>query len=268
MSRWWSISTRRSAFRNDGSGGESHAGPPADTLKTSAEWLRDALGYGCGDPSLLDAALTHRSAGGPNNERLEFLGDAVLNCVVARLVYREYPSSPEGELSRFRASLVSGESLAVIAAELGLGDHLKMGSGELKSGGFRRKSILADGFEALLGAIYLDGGFDAVADVIERQFLPRLDRLPTAAELKDPKTRLQEALQARSLPLPVYAVESISGEAHNQHFKVSCRAETLGLKADGEGASRRGAEQEAAQKVLEQLGEALQQLPKRPGESK
>ncbi len=237
-------------------------------MKTPAEWLQDALGYRCGDPSLLDAALTHRSAGGPNNERLEFLGDAVLNCVVARLVYREYPSAPEGELSRFRASLVSGESLAVIAAELGLGDHLKMGSGELKSGGFRRKSILADGFEALLGAIYLDGGFDAVAQVIERQFLPRLDRLPTAAELKDPKTRLQEALQARSLPLPVYAVESISGEAHNQHFLVSCRAELLGLRAEGEGASRRGAEQEAALKVLEQLGDALKQLTKRPGESK
>lgn len=237
-------------------------------MKTPAEWLQHALGYRCGDPSLLEAALTHRSAGGPNNERLEFLGDAVLNCVVARLVYREYPAAPEGELSRFRASLVSGESLAVIAAELGLGDHLKMGSGELKSGGFRRKSILADGFEALLGAIYLDGGFDAAAQVIERQFLPRLDRLPTAAELKDPKTRLQEALQARSLPLPVYAVESITGEAHNQHFLVSCRAESLGLKAEGEGASRRGAEQEAALKVLEQLGDALKLLTKRPGESK
>jgi ribonuclease III len=229
-------------------------------MKTSAEWLQDALGYSVGDPSLLEAALTHRSAGGPNNERLEFLGDAVLNCVVARLVYKEFPAAPEGELSRFRASLVSGESLAVIAAELGLGDHLKMGSGELKSGGFRRKSILADGFEALLGAIYLDGGFDAVTRVIDAVFGPRLDRLPTAAELKDPKTRLQETLQARGMPLPLYTVESISGEAHNQRFRVSCRAEALRLQADGEGPSRRSAEQEAAQKVIDQIGEPERQV--------
>ncbi len=224
-------------------------------MKTSGEWLECALGYTFQDPDLLAAALTHRSAGGPNNERLEFLGDAVLNCVVAQLVFREFATAPEGELSRFRASLVSGESLAVIAAELGLGDRLKMGSGELKSGGFRRKSMLADGFEALLGAIYLDGSFDAAARVIETLFLPRLDRLPTAAELKDPKTRLQEALQARGVALPLYAIESIAGEAHNQLFRVSCRVESLGLKAEGEGPGRRRAEQEAAQKILEQLGE-------------
>ena len=222
-------------------------------MKTPAEWLSGTLGYTCGDSALLEAALTHRSADGPNYERLEFLGDAVLNCVIARLVYNEFREAPEGELSRFRASLVSGESLAIIAAELGLGDYLKMGSGELKSGGFRRKSILADGFEALLGAIYLDGGFDAVARVIEAVFLPRLDRLPTAAELKDPKTRLQETLQARGMPLPLYTVESITGEAHNQHFRVSCLASTLGLQADGEGSSRRSAEQAAAQKVIDQI---------------
>lgn len=235
-------------------------------MKTETEWVLQTLGYRLRDAALLESALTHRSAGGRNNERLEFLGDAVLNCVVARLVYREFPASPEGELSRFRASLVSGESLAVIAAELGLGEYLKLGSGELKSGGFRRKSILADGFEALLGAIYLDGGFEAAADVIERQFMPRLDRLPTAAELKDPKTRLQEALQARSLPLPVYAVESITGEPHLQHFSVSCRVESLGLKAEGEGSSRRGAEQEAAMKVLDQM-EGAAKSAKRPGET-
>ncbi len=230
--------------------------PQANSLNTSAEWLRGSLGYSFADMALLEAALTHRSAGGPNNERLEFLGDAVLNCVVARLVYQEFAAAPEGELSRFRASLVSGESLAVIAAELGLGDRLKMGSGELKSGGFRRKSILADGLEALLGAIYLDGGFEAVSRVIEAVFLPRLDRLPTAAELKDPKTRLQETLQARGMALPLYTVESISGEAHNQRFRVSCRADTLGLTAEGEGQSRRYAEQEAAQRVLDQIGQA------------
>ena len=202
---------------------------------------------------MLDAALTHRSAGSPHNERLEFLGDAILNCVVAMLVYREFAAADEGDLSRFRASLVSGESLAVIAGELGLGDRLRMGSGELKSGGFRRKSILADGLEAVLGAIYLDGGFDAAAQVIERLFVPRLDKLPSAAELKDPKTRLQEALQAKGLALPTYAIEAIEGEAHRQHFRVSCAVAALKLKVEGEGASRRRAEQDSAQRMLEQL---------------
>jgi ribonuclease-3 len=210
-------------------------------LKTPTEWLRDALGYECRDAALLEAALTHRSAGGPNNERLEFLGDAVLNCVVAMLVFREFGAADEGDLSRFRASLVSGEALAVIAAEIELGDQLRLGSGELKSGGFRRKSILADTLEALFGAIYLDGGFDAAAGVIERLYGARLDRLPSAADLKDPKTRLQETLQARGLPLPVYAVESVSGEAHSQEFCVVCAVDALGLRTVGIGASRRRA---------------------------
>jgi ribonuclease-3 len=225
-------------------------------LKSAAEWLRDALGYECRDPTLLAAALTHRSAGGPNNERLEFLGDAVLNCVVAMLLFREFGAADEGDLSRFRASLVSGEALAVIATEIELGDQLRLGSGELKSGGFRRKSILADTLEALFGAIYLDGGFDAAADVIERMFSPRLDRLPSAADLKDPKTRLQEALQARGLPLPVYVVESVSGEAHSQMFQVACSVESLGLRTVGGGASRRRAEQAAAQLLLAEVLEA------------
>jgi ribonuclease-3 len=199
-------------------------------LKNAAAWLLEALDYECRDPALLEAALTHRSAGGPHNERLEFLGDAVLNCVVARMIFREFASADEGDLSRFRASLVSGEALAVIAAEVHLGDQLRLGSGELKSGGFRRKSILADTLEALFGAIYLDGGFEAAARVIERLFVPRLDRLPSAAELKDPKTRLQELLQSKGLPLPAYAVETVSGEAHNQSFEVSCSVEVLGLK--------------------------------------
>jgi ribonuclease-3 len=222
-------------------------------MKTLGDWLAGTLGYTFRDVALLEAALTHRSAGGPHNERLEFLGDAVLNCVVARLVFREFAEAPEGELSRFRASLVSGESLALIAAEIELGDRLRMGSGELKSGGFRRKSILADGFEALLGAIYLDGGYDAVARVIETLFVPRLDRLPAADQLKDPKTRLQEALQAQGLALPIYVIESVTGEAHNQLFQVSCRTEARGLKAFGSGTSRRAAEQEAAGRILVQL---------------
>jgi len=219
-------------------------------LNTAVEWAAARLGYRYRDAALLEAALTHRSAGGRHNERLEFLGDAVLNCVVAMLVFREFAEASEGDLSRFRASLVSGEALAVIAAEIGLGDHLRLGSGELKSGGFRRKSILADALEALFGAIYLDSGFEAAQRVIERLIVPRLDRLPTAAELKDPKTRLQETLQARGLPLPVYTVESITGEAHDQEFKVACAVDTLGLRTVGTGASRRRAEQAAAQELL------------------
>lgn len=215
--------------------------------------MRDTLGYECRDSALLEAALTHRSAGGAHNERLEFLGDAVLNCVVAMLVFREFAAADEGDLSRFRASLVSGEALAVIAAEIGLGEQLRLGSGELKSGGFRRKSILADGLEALFGAVYLDGGFAAAESVIERLYTPRMDRLPSAAELKDPKTRLQEALQAQGLPLPVYTVESIGGEAHNQSFEVSCAVNMLGLKTMARGPSRRRAEQAAAQLLLEAL---------------
>ena len=202
---------------------------------------------------MLEAALTHRSAGGPHNERLEFLGDAVLNCVVAKLVFTEFGAADEGDLSRFRASLVSGEALAVIASEINLGERVRLGSGELKSGGFRRKSILADTLEALFGAIYLDGGFAAAAHVIERLFIPRLDRLPTAAELKDPKTRLQEALQAQGLPLPTYAVDAITGEAHNQQFQVSCTVESRGLRTTAGGASRRRAEQAAAQLLLNEL---------------
>jgi ribonuclease-3 len=225
-------------------------------LKTAAEWLRDALGYECRDPALLEAALTHRSAGSQHNERLEFLGDAVLNCVVAMLVFREFGAADEGDLSRFRASLVSGEALAVIAVEINLGEQCRLGSGELKSGGFRRKSILADTLEALFGAIYLDGGFEAAANVLERLFIPRLDRLPSAADLKDPKTRLQETLQARGLPLPMYAVEFISGEAHSQQFHVACSVDVLGLKTVGSGASRRRAEQAAAELLLNMLAEA------------
>jgi ribonuclease III len=222
-------------------------------LKTPAAWVRDRLGYECRDPALIEAALTHRSAGGSHNERLEFLGDAVLNCVTAMLLFREFGNAAEGELSRFRASLVSGDALADIALELGLGEHLRLGSGELKSGGFRRKSILADALEALLGAICLDGGFDQAAGVIERLFGSRLDSLPSAAELKDPKTRLQEALQARGLPLPVYVVEAVDGEAHNQIFHVMCVVEALNVRERSSGASRRRAEQAAAQLVIDAL---------------
>ena len=220
-------------------------------MNDANQWLRETLGRECRDAALLDAALTHRSAAGINNERLEFLGDAVLNCVVAMMLYREFGAADEGDLSRFRASLVSGESLARIAAEIGLGEQLRLGSGELKSGGFRRKSILADALEALFGALYLDGGFEAAAQAIERLYAGRLDRLPTAAELKDPKTRLQEALQARGYPLPVYTVESVTGEPHDQTFHVSCCVEALDLLEQACGGSRCKAEQAAAAAVLE-----------------
>ena len=224
-------------------------------MKTTLEWLQDSFGYQCRDPALCEAALTHRSVGGAHNERLEFLGDAVLNCVVAMLLYREFADANEGELSRFRASLVSGDSLAAIAGELNLGQWVRLGSGELKSGGFRRKSILADALEAVFGAIYLDGGFDAAALVIERLFAPRLQRLPSAAELKDPKTRLQEALQARNLRLPEYSVAGVTGQQHAQRFRVRCLVPALGVEAVGEGGSRRAAEQQAAQLVIEALNQ-------------
>jgi ribonuclease-3 len=222
-------------------------------LQTAEAWLEARLGHRFRDPALLDVALTHRSAGTTNYERLEFLGDAVLNCVVAVLLFREFGVATEGELSRYRAALVSGNSLAEIATELGLGEQLRLGSGELKTGGFRRSSILADSLEALFGAIYLDAGFDEARRVIERLYAGRLDRMPSAGELKDPKTRLQEYLQGRGLALPSYSIESVAGEPHQQMFVASCEVAGLGLRACGEGSSRRKAEQEAAQQVLQSL---------------
>jgi ribonuclease-3 len=222
-------------------------------VKTLLQWLQDTFGYTCRDLTLFEAALTHRSAGSPHNERLEFLGDAVLNCVTASILYRSFSNADEGELSRYRATLVSGESLAAIAAGIDIGERLRLGAGELKSGGFRRKSILADTLEALLGAIYLDGGFAEAAAVIERMFAERVPLLPSAAQLKDPKTRLQEALQSRAVALPEYTVDKISGEPHAQHFVMRCVIPTLDLHAIGEGSSRRAAEQAAAEVVFEQL---------------
>jgi ribonuclease-3 len=222
-------------------------------LLTAAAWAEARLGYAFRDPALLDAALTHRSASKHNYERLEFLGDSVLNFTTAVLLYGAYPDADEGDLSRYRATLVSGSSLAVVAAGLGLGDQLRLGSGELKTGGFRRGSILADALEALFGAVYLDGGMAAAREVIGRLFADRLGQLPGAQELKDPKTRLQELLQSRGLPLPAYAVEEVSGEPHDQRFVASCDVAALDVRARGEGSSRRRAEQEAAQRVLERI---------------
>lgn len=213
-------------------------------------WLRGRLDYAPRDEALFRAALTHRSAPGPNNERLEFLGDAVLNLVVARHLFDAFPQATEGDLSRLRARVVSAEPLAQVAVSLGLGEALKLGTGELKTGGFRRESILADALEALFGALFLDGGLGAAEALITRLLGPRIASLPPPAALKDPKTRLQEYLQSRGLALPAYSVDAVEGEPHAQTFAVRCRVDELGLDAQGRGSSRRRAEQEAAERIL------------------
>jgi ribonuclease-3 len=218
-----------------------------------ARWLRERLAYEPRDLALFRAALTHRSATGPNNERLEFLGDAVLNLVIARHLYAGFPRATEGDLSRLRSRVVSREPLAEVAAGLSLGDTLQLGSGELKSGGFRRQSILADALEAVFGAIYLDGGLEAAATVIVQLFTTRIAALPEAETLKDAKTRLQEYLQSRSLSLPHYAVLKVEGEDHAQVFEMSCEVSALGLRVRGRGSSRRRAEQQAAERMLTQI---------------
>lgn len=218
--------------------------------------LENKLGYRFKDPAVFQQALTHRSAGPLHNERLEFLGDAVLGLVVSRWLYDKFPEAPEGDLSRLRARLVRKETLAGLARELELGSLLKVGPGEKASGGSRKDSMLADAVEALIGAFYLDGGF-AVAEAQVMQLLQsRLGRLGDAPpDTRDPKTRLQELLQAKGQDLPVYAVESMTGKAHARHFRVSCTVALLGQPGLGEGSSRRAAEQAAAAAVLESLQE-------------
>lgn len=204
------------------------------------------------NPDLAHLALTHRSAGKPNNERLEFLGDALLGVMVAELLFEAHPNASEGELSRLRAQLVNGQALAVIARELELGDRLKLGPGELKSGGFRRDSILADAFEALIAAVYLDDGYDACRQVVRRLFTPRVAEIKRSS--KDAKTRLQEWLQGRGLALPVYELIDSYGEDHAKIFDVSCAIEEPEpIRVDGRGGSRRSAEQDAAEAVLRRL---------------
>jgi ribonuclease-3 len=218
-----------------------------------AEWVERSFGHVFTAPALCYTALTHRSAGADQNERLEFLGDSILNCAVARLLYDAHPLADEGDLSRLRASLVSGESLAQIAADLGLGEYLRLGSGELKSGGFRRASILADALEAMLGAIFVDSGYEAAAAAVTRLVAAKLSGLPAAGVLKDPKTRLQELMQARGLALPTYTLTAVGGDPHSQTFTVMCEVPVFGVGAIGEGVSRRRAEQLAAAKVIELL---------------
>ncbi len=219
----------------------------------AAAWLERSLGYRFEDPRLLDEALTHRSAAGQSNERLEFLGDAVLDFVISHAVYTRRPDAPEGDLSRLRASLVNDRALAELAGELGIGEHLQLGSGEKKTGGHRRSSILADALEALFGAVYLDRGFAAAEQLIREVYAGRLAALPDSESLKDPKTRLQERLQADGLPLPDYAVTDVSGKPHRRRFAVVCRVPALELERAGEGGSRRAAEQAAATALLDAL---------------
>jgi ribonuclease-3 len=204
------------------------------------------------DPGLATLALTHRSAGKPNNERMEFLGDALLGALVAELLFEAHPHASEGELSRLRAQLVNGQALAVIGRELELGDDLKLGPGELKSGGFRRDSILADAFEALVAAVYFDDGYDACRQVVRRLFTPRVAEIKRSS--KDAKTRLQEWLQGRGLPLPIYELTDSYGEDHAKIFDVSCTIdEPEPIRVEGRGGSRRAAEQDAAETVLRRL---------------
>jgi len=217
--------------------------------------LETRLGYQFRNSEYLETALTHRSATKNHYERMEFLGDAVLNLVISSELYRRFPEASEGELSRLRAHLVKGDCLSSVATEFSLGDYLRLGSGELKSGGFRRKSILADVLESIIGAIYLDAGFNAAQEFILRVFETRIHNVGGVKELKDPKTRLQEYMQAKALALPSYEVVKTSGKAHNQTFEVSCSVSILDKPVYGTGSSRRKAEQAAAEQVLELLHE-------------
>ena len=215
--------------------------------------LQQALGYTFARSDLLTQALTHRSYGALNNERLEFLGDSILNCTVARALYDAFPELPEGSLSRLRANLVRQETLADIAFTLKLGESLRLGEGELKSGGFRRPSILADALESLFGAIFLDAGFEAAQRVVRGLFDPLVAKIDPRASGKDPKTELQEMLQSRRLPLPDYRLVGTQGEAHDQSFIVECVLAKPVLSTRGIGKSRRAAEQEAARQACTAL---------------
>lgn len=218
-------------------------------------WLAKTLSYEFTDATLLQQALTHRSSAGANNERLEFLGDAVLDFVISEAVYRTHAEASEGDLSKLRASLVKDTSLAGLAKGLGLGDHLILGGGERKSGGHRRDSILADALEALFGAVYLDAGFDAAVAVIQRVFGDRLENLPSLEDLRDPKTRLQEWLQGRGFDLPDYELLKVSGKAHRQQFEIRCSIKDGEHSSSGCGTTRRNAEQASALEMLKVLGE-------------
>ena len=215
--------------------------------------LRKILNYHFIDNSLLELALTHRSFQGENNERLEFLGDSILNFVIAELLFKKFNLLPEGDLSRLRSQLVKAATLSEIGILLQLGDYLILGEGELKSSGWRRPSILADSVEAIIGAVFMDGGINATTDLITNWFKERIDAIDPDDIQKDSKSILQELLQAKKIALPEYSVVAIEGEAHRQNFKISCSILKLGLSIEGEGTSRKIAEQSAAEEVLKNL---------------
>lgn len=224
-------------------------------MSLAIDRLYRRLGYRFANEDLLIQALTHRSHSRRNNERLEFLGDAILNCTIAQQLFARFPKAREGQLSRLRAHLVKGETLAELGREFELGECLRLGSGELKSGGFRRDSILADAVEAVIGAISLDSSMADAQGVIIRWYETRLSDINLSDNIKDSKTRLQELLQSRKASLPVYSVRAVNGEAHDQMFIVDCEVDGLDQPTVGEGNSRRIAEQEAARAALKALGE-------------
>ena len=212
--------------------------------------LQARLGHVFADARLLQEALTHRSFGQPNNERFEFLGDSILNCVIAIALFERFGELREGELSRVRASLVRQDALHRIALDLDLGDCLRLGEGELKSGGSRRPSILADAVEALFAAVFLDAGFAAAKAVVDRLYAPLLAEVDPLKPSKDPKTALQEWLQGRRIAVPTYSMVQVIGEAHAQEFEVACEIPKLGVRTLGRGPSRRIAEQQSAELAL------------------
>ncbi|KDD78362.1 ribonuclease III [Glaesserella parasuis] len=218
------------------------------------ELLQKKLGYQFANLDYLTQALTHRSAASKNNERLEFLGDSILNFAIGKALYEKFPKANEGELSRMRAALVKEQTLAVVARQFELGEYMKLGAGELKSGGYRRESILSDCVEAIIAAVYLDAGIDRAMERVHCWYQQLLNDMQLGEAQKDPKTRLQEYLQGRKLPLPTYEVIDIKGEAHNQTFKVSCKVEKVDEIFIGNGTSRRKAEQDAALQVIKVLG--------------
>lgn len=212
------------------------------------------LGHVFSQPQLLQRALTHRSYAPEHNERLEFLGDSILGCVIAKYLYSSYPHLSEGDLSRLRSNLVKEETLALLAQQINLGSQLLLGEGELKSGGFRRPSILADAMEALFGAVFMDAGFAAAEQAVLRFFVPYLEKVDVQTLGKDPKTLLQEYLQGKRIPLPSYSVIGTQGEAHAQLFQVECAVPSLNIATRGEGNSRRNAEQQAALAAYQIIG--------------
>ncbi|WP_323118642.1 ribonuclease III [Burkholderia alba] len=230
--------------------------------------LESRLRYEFRNAELLRQALTHRSHSATHNERLEFLGDSVLNCAVAALLFQRFSKLDEGDLSRVRANLVKQQSLYEIAQALNIADGLRLGEGELRSGGFRRPSILADAFEAIIGAVFLDGGFEAAQGVIKRLYVPILDHIDPRTLGKDAKTLLQEYLQGHKIALPTYTVVATHGAAHNQQFEVECTVPKLDVKVSGSGASRRAAEQAAAKKALDEVMAAAPMLAAKPKRSK